>query len=111
MHKLSAAYWGLVSAWSKQLAAQGSLPEMEENMPFSDNWPFIRECQECGHKAVYKDPATYSSDRWRDVKCKACGSEALDHGSKRPWTAEQKAELDEYYRKQGELGPEESLED
>lgn len=70
--------------------------------PFSTHWPFIRECQECGHKAIYKDPATYSNDRWRDVKCKRCKSEALDYGSKRPWTEEQKAQLEAYDQANGE---------
>ena len=46
---------------------------------------FIRTCQECGHKQVAKDPATYKDkekEAWRDVQCKKCKSEgSLDYGS------------------------------
>lgn len=74
-------------------------------MPFSDNWPFIRECQSCGHQDIYKDPATYvdkAKEAWRDVKCKRCKSDDLDYGSKRPWTPEQKQELLDYEIANGE---------
>jgi hypothetical protein len=42
--------------------------------------PWIRTCQECGHKQETKPPAEYKNDSWRNVKCKACKSEALDYG-------------------------------
>lgn len=44
---------------------------------------FIRTCQECGHKQKAKDPATYKNQEkqtWRDLKCRKCGSEAMDYG-------------------------------
>jgi DNA-directed RNA polymerase subunit RPC12/RpoP len=41
---------------------------------------WIRVCQECSHKQVSKPIAEYKGDSWRDVKCKRCGSEALDYG-------------------------------
>ena len=42
---------------------------------------YIRECQECGHEAEYRNPATYKGDTWKDTKCKRCKSDALDYGS------------------------------
>lgn len=75
--------------------------------PFSDSWKFIRTCQECGHQQMGKDPATYidkaGKEPWRDVKCKRCGNDSLDYGSKRPTTPEEIVELDAYYAKQGDL--------
>lgn len=66
-------------------------------MPLSDNWPFIRECQDCGHQQEAKDPRTYvdkaGKEPWRDLKCKKCGADNMDYGSKRPWTEAQKKEL------------------
>lgn len=41
---------------------------------------WVRTCQECGHKDEYKSPKEYKSDAWRDTKCRACGSMALDYG-------------------------------
>lgn len=43
---------------------------------------YVRTCQECGVKQDARDPATYSNESWRDVKCKnkQCRSEALDYG-------------------------------
>jgi hypothetical protein len=69
---------------------------------FSDSWPFIRTCQECGHRQISKDPALYRTDSWRDIKCRKCKSESLDYGSKQPWTEEQKAQLDAYRKAQEE---------
>ncbi len=69
---------------------------------FSEKWPFIRTCQACGHKQISKPSNEYKSDAWRDTKCKRCKSEALDYGSKQPWTDEQKAELEAYDKAQGE---------
>lgn len=47
--------------------------------------PFIRTCQECGHKQVGKDPATYkdpTNENWRNLKCRKCKSEgSFDYGS------------------------------
>lgn len=45
---------------------------------------FVRTCQECGHKQVAKDPATYkdpTNENWRNLACKKCKSEGLDYGS------------------------------
>lgn len=42
---------------------------------------FVRTCQDCGNKQTAKDPKTYSSDSWRDVKCRKCKSMSLDYGS------------------------------
>lgn len=75
-------------------------------MPFSDHWPFIRECQSCGHQQVAKDPKSYvdkaGKEPWRDLKCKRCGNDDLDYGSKRPFTPEQVKEYEEWERKQNE---------
>ena len=57
---------------------------------------YVRTCQECGHQQKSKDPATYknmTTEAWRDVKCRNCGSEgSLDYGSWVPETAEEIAE-------------------
>lgn len=42
---------------------------------------WIRTCQECGYKQISKSPLKYKNEAWRNVKCKKCGSEALDYGS------------------------------
>jgi len=44
------------------------------------NGPFIRTCQECGHKQEDVEPFKVN-DSYRNRKCKACKSEALDFGS------------------------------
>lgn len=62
--------------------------------PDVSKWPFVRVCQYCHHADIYRDPASYLSDAWKDVKCKRCKNDALDYGSKRPFTAEQIAEDD-----------------
>jgi hypothetical protein len=58
------------------------------SITFPPNYPswkqlgrYIRTCQECDHEAEYKAVETYASDAWKDVKCKACKSDALDYGS------------------------------
>lgn len=42
---------------------------------------WTRCCQDCGHRQYAKNPDTYCSNSWRDVKCKKCQSTALDYGS------------------------------
>lgn len=45
---------------------------------------YTRQCQECFRRQKAKDPDTYKDaekEAWRDVKCKMCGSDALDYGS------------------------------
>ena len=42
---------------------------------------FIRTCQSCDSEQESRDPATYKSDSWRDLKCKKCRSEDLDYGT------------------------------
>lgn len=45
--------------------------------------PWVRTCQECGHKQTAKPPAEYKDkdkEAWRDLKCRKCQSEALDYG-------------------------------
>lgn len=43
--------------------------------------PWIRTCQECGHRQESKPPHTYKSESWTELKCKKCKSPALDYGS------------------------------
>lgn len=43
---------------------------------------YIRTCQECGKRHETKPPRPDDkAERWRDTKCKRCGSQALDFGS------------------------------
>jgi len=42
---------------------------------------FVRTCQECGHKQKDTEPKVGPTDVYRNRKCKACKSEALDYGS------------------------------
>lgn len=42
---------------------------------------FVRECQECDHKQVDKDPCGHPTTAFRNRKCRKCGSESLDYGS------------------------------
>lgn len=51
---------------------------------------WFRTCQECMAKRKYKSPYDYAgnslgnadkNDAWRNVKCRACKSDALDFGS------------------------------
>jgi hypothetical protein len=67
-----------------------------------EKWPFVRTCQECGLPQIAKDPAEYKSDSWKDLKCKRCKSEALDYGSKRPFTPEQIAEYEAWEKWENE---------
>ena len=48
-------------------------PQFPENV-------HVRTCQECGHTQVAKHPKDYTSDNWRDLKCKRCKSESMDYG-------------------------------
>jgi len=48
---------------------------------WKDKAKYIRQCQECLHEAEYKAVETYTSDSWKDTKCKKCKSDALDYGS------------------------------
>lgn len=41
---------------------------------------WIRTCQECGNKQEARPPSDYKSEIWKNLKCKKCGSEALDFG-------------------------------
>lgn len=41
---------------------------------------WIRTCQECGHKQEAKNPSEFKNDKWRNLKCKKCKSEAMDYG-------------------------------
>lgn len=60
-------------------------------------WPFIRECQECGYQQFATEPKPSTNlAAYGYHKCRKCKSEALDYGSKRPYTEEQKAELKTY---------------
>lgn len=43
--------------------------------------PWIRTCQECGHRQEAKRPDTYKGESWRELKCKKCKSPALDYGN------------------------------
>ena len=40
-----------------------------------------RTCQECDHEDHYKPVVDYKDDKWKDIKCKRCKSDALDYGS------------------------------
>lgn len=42
---------------------------------------FIRTCQECFHEQEARDPETIKGEKWRDLKCRSCKSEAMDYGS------------------------------
>lgn len=44
---------------------------------------FMRTCNACGHKQKANQPSRDKelTDAYRNAKCKACGSEALDYGS------------------------------
>lgn len=47
----------------------------------ADRAPWIRTCQECGHRQESKPPPTYKGESWTELKCKKCKSPALDYGS------------------------------
>lgn len=49
----------------------------------AESGPWIRTCQECGHKQEDKRPSaiTELTDAYRERKCKKCKSQALDFGS------------------------------
>lgn len=60
-------------------------------------WPFVRTCQECGHEQLATEPKPGANlTAYGYHKCRKCKSEALDYGSKRPYTDQQKAEYDAY---------------
>lgn len=40
---------------------------------------WVRTCSECNHSQVSAKPST-TSDRWRQLTCKKCGSQAMDYG-------------------------------
>lgn len=54
---------------------------------------FERTCQDCRHTQQAKDPSTYkgSKEVWRFIKCRKCGSKALDYGSYR-WSNQEQIE-------------------
>lgn len=52
-------------------------------LPGATPMAWTRTCQEYGHKQTAKQPRLDRelSDSYRNSKCRACGSEALDYGS------------------------------
>ena len=59
--------------------------QLQVTKKMSDITEYTRACQECGHRQIAKDPATYRDDTWRDIKCKKCHSPSLDYGSTNYW--------------------------
>lgn len=60
-----------------------------------DTQYWIRTCQECGREQHTKPIEKYKNESWRDVKCIACKSEALDYGSWRLFKDGKFVRLDE----------------